>query len=384
MPAASALGLSLALLLLLPFDLPPGPFQTRGLLGLAPAYGQTCTTYIYDVVVSETACNLGDCHGDVWVHVIEDGVETDFRDANIPGEPPQLKNCYGSLECDPGDSPQCDFDPGNKPCYDPACRDFMMECGEIRTIEWWNDIYAPANGLPPIGQETVECDEEPDEDDDECINETGAPVNVTNGNMYHEERDIELKIPGMGLSFSRFYNSRSDRPGPLGYGWTHNLEIVMESAGSSKVRVNGSQGRGVTFREHLAAYPEHGYEERYSFAKFGRKRTKLEWDSASEEYTWEARDRTNYRIGADGKAFRQEDGKGNWLDFHYDGGTGRLVSVTDNFGRSLTFTYYGDGKLETVTDPAGHTITYHYTGENLTQTDYPDGRHKTLQVRGPV
>ena len=127
-----------------------------GLFGPSVAHAQEpCVTHVYDVHVSETACNLGDCHADIWVHDFEDGVETGFHDANIPFEPPQLKNCYSTLECDPGDSPQCDFDSGNKPCYDVPCRDYMMECGEIRTIQWWNDTYGPAHGLQPVGPATA-------------------------------------------------------------------------------------------------------------------------------------------------------------------------------------------------------------------------------------
>jgi len=146
MLSVSILPLALALSLLVPFQHPTRHFQLATLFGPAPAYGQTCITYVYDVVVSETACNWNDCHGDVWVHVIEDGVEVSFQDANILGEPSQQQLCYSVYDCDPADSPRCgDPDPENKPCYSVACRDYMMECGEIRTIQWWNGTYAPAH-----------------------------------------------------------------------------------------------------------------------------------------------------------------------------------------------------------------------------------------------
>ena len=109
----------------------------------------------------------------------------------------------------------------------------------------------------------------------------------------------------------------------------------------------------------------------------------MTWDGDAEIYTWEAKDKKTYLVDAEGKTFQMEDGKGNSLTFSYNAGTGLLETVTDNFGRSLIFTYYADGKLETVTDPAGHTVTYHYTGENLTQVDYPDGRYKSYRYEDP-
>ena len=229
----------------------------------------------------------------------------------------------------------------------------------------------------------MECDEEPPEDDDDECSQTGAPINVTDGNMYHEERDIELKIPGIGLNFSRFYNSTSTRTGSLGYGWTHNFEIVLQDLGGSKVRASGPRGKGVTFRQYIASYPEHGYEDRTSFPKFGQKKNELNWDHDLETYSWLNKNGLSYVLDSEGKALQVQDGKGTTLTFSYNAGTGRLESLTDNFGRSLTFAYYGDGKLERVTDPVGRSVIYHYNGDNLTLVDYPDGRHKTYKYQDP-
>ncbi|MDR3429668.1 hypothetical protein [Silvimonas sp.] len=67
-------------------------------------------------------------------------------------------------------------------------------------------------------------------------------------------------------------------------------------------------------------------------------------------------------------------------------GSSVLVAVTDNFNRSLQFTYDGNGNLLTLTDPAGHVTSYQYVGASytapscsnascylLSTVTYPDG-----------
>ena len=48
----------------------------------------------------------------------------------------------------------------------------------------------------------------------------GAPVNVSNGNMYLQENDYRLPSIGYGLSVTRTYNSDSQRIGVFGRAWT--------------------------------------------------------------------------------------------------------------------------------------------------------------------
>jgi len=147
-----------------------------GLVGPAPAYGQACTYYIFEVVEGDySMCNSGYCTAEIWVHIIEDDVEIGFEDAGIPGEPIQQKNCYSALECNSEDSPQCDFDPLNKPCNSTACTEYMLECGVQRTIAWWENTMVVDLGFPPLGQgeacgneDDDDCDGLIDDDDPDC------------------------------------------------------------------------------------------------------------------------------------------------------------------------------------------------------------------------
>ena len=59
--------------------------------------------------------------------------------------------------------------------------------------------------------------------------------------------------------------------------------------------------------------------------------------------------------------------------------SGKLTSVTDGFGRSLTFTYNGQGFVQTITGPDSNSV-YQFAydaSSNLTSVTYPDGKIKS-------
>lgn len=61
----------------------------------------------------------------------------------------------------------------------------------------------------------------------------------------------------------------------------------------------------------------------------------------------------------------------------YDTVTKLLSSVTDSYGRGLTFAHDGNMRITSMTDPAGGRYIYAYDGNNnLTSVTYPDGKTK--------
>lgn len=66
-------------------------------------------------------------------------------------------------------------------------------------------------------------------------------------------------------------------------------------------------------------------------------------------------------------------------DYSYNATTGVLETITDSFGRSLSFTYTADGKFETITAPGNKTFRYEYspTLGHLTRVYFPDGTAST-------
>jgi YD repeat-containing protein len=69
-----------------------------------------------------------------------------------------------------------------------------------------------------------------------------------------------------------------------------------------------------------------------------------------------------------------------------------LTSVTDHFGRKLTFKYNAEGRLETMTTPANEVFTYRYDEAsgggssvgNLTSVTYPDQRKRIYWYNEPA
>ena len=76
-------------------------------------------------------------------------------------------------------------------------------------------------------------------------------------------------------------------------------------------------------------------------------------------------------FAADGRIASITDRNGNSLTFSYT--DGRLISVTDANGRILTLAYDGSGVLQSLTDPGGHVYSLNYTDGLLTSVLYPDG-----------
>jgi RHS repeat-associated protein len=67
--------------------------------------------------------------------------------------------------------------------------------------------------------------------------------------------------------------------------------------------------------------------------------------------------------------------KGYTQTLTYNASNQQLASVTDSYGRTLTFTYAASGLLQTLGTPDGRTFTYGYTtttsAQNLTSVTYP-------------
>ncbi|MEX2288160.1 MAG: hypothetical protein WD648_13785, partial [Planctomycetaceae bacterium] len=79
---------------------------------------------------------------------------------------------------------------------------------------------------------------------------------------------------------------------------------------------------------------------------------------------------------SDGMLTSRVDRNGNATSYGYtdadnDSKNDELASVTDAFGRAITYTYT-TGLLETVTDFAGRVTTFEYGGDLLLKVTYPD------------
>jgi YD repeat-containing protein/autotransporter-associated beta strand protein len=211
--------------------------------------------------------------------------------------------------------------------------------------------------------------------------EAGDPVNVANGDVYHEETDVEIPNLGRPLNFHRRYDSIhtvSGRVGAptawsdrgLGEGWSFSysdrIEIATDGAGT--VTWFTADGMRLVFTAGAAG--------RWTSPSglFGTLS-----GSAAAGFTWKDYDggTTTFRPLVAGSCLigSQSDRFGNGVRIDYVAGTNRITKVSDlrDATRWLAFTYNADPRphIATVTDFTGRTWNYAYVGGRLAATTAP-------------
>ncbi|MBP3947281.1 DUF6531 domain-containing protein, partial [Psychrobacter sp. K31L] len=103
----------------------------------------------------------------------------------------------------------------------------------------------------------------------------GNPINVLTGNKFESANDIQSTTSEYGLSFNRYYNSRSNQTSPLGFGWRHDYDMQLQDT-DTQINILQADGRKIAFiktaaaldnstlfvTRYLADKPELGYLER--------------------------------------------------------------------------------------------------------------------------
>ena len=188
------------------------------------------------------------------------------------------------------------------------------------------------------------------------------PVNTATGNFFHQETDLSIASRGRGLALVRSYNSKDNRVGPLGRGWTHYYNIVLSNNPSSGL-VSVQWGDGKT--DYWNPNGQGGYEPN----------TPGLYDTLTRDIfgNWvvKAKNLDMYLFDTFGRLLRIVDKNGNTFTLDYDHPTNPylLTSVTDPLGRALTLTYYDDGLIANISDFSSplRQVTYVYTNGRLTE-----------------
>jgi RHS repeat-associated protein len=208
------------------------------------------------------------------------------------------------------------------------------------------------------------------------------PVNTATGN--YSTLHTDLAVPGKGLSFAlaRAYNSLDPYSGPLGVGWTHSLNIVLqEDAVTGVVTIKEGDGHQVSFT------PTGGGN--YSAV------TKGLFDNlkknADGTFTLTRKNQTQFNFSATGKLLTIVDRNGNTQTLSYTGGN--PTSIQDSSGRLFTLNYDSTGRIISVIDALGRTLQYSYDAASnlisfrdglggLTQYNY-DANHRMISATDP-
>ena len=203
--------------------------------------------------------------------------------------------------------------------------------------------------------------------------QAGDPIFILSGNNREVDTDLEFATPSeKGFKFYRTYNSQFTFESFLGYGWTHNYNVIMQPMGS----------------EYADAYiiidessRPHYYQNTTDLGLYlGIMSTKGYLAEESDgTYTWHRANGITYTFDANFKFIAKQDGNGNVQTLTYDTND-LLETVTDEAtGRSIGFVYNIDGRIDHITGPVTNAVTdgvwvsYQYdTNGNLTHVIYAD------------
>jgi len=193
---------------------------------------------------------------------------------------------------------------------------------------------------------------------------SSEPVNTALGNYTSEHSDLKIPGKGMPFEFRRGYNSLDPYNGPLGYGWTHSYNIVVNEYtdaatvkwGDGHQDVYNKQGDG-SFVPSLPGIYD-------TLVKNG--------DST---WTLTRKDQSQYLFNATGKLTATIDKNSNTISLSYDG-SGYLTTITDTAGRTFAITNDAQGRITQITDPISRTVGYAYdaNGDLITVTDAKGGQ----------
>lgn len=213
------------------------------------------------------------------------------------------------------------------------------------------------------------------------------PVNTLTGNMNHISVDLEYpEIAGVPFEFRRSYNSSETNNGILGKGWraSYDMQIIPNNLlNSAYWTVLFPEGHGETFQD-----VDNNYASLESNYNSVNPESKGVLSRSTSDYSFTYTDnQTKQQFIFDGNRNSASFGKlgkivypngvivtlsytGNLLttvtdsvnnrsfNFQYSGVN--LSKITDNTGRSVTYTYNMDSLIASVTNPIGGITKYDY------------------------
>ena len=212
-----------------------------------------------------------------------------------------------------------------------------------------------------------------------CQSQSGSPINTEDGDFYEAYDDLNIPTTGPPLEFTRTYDALmakseidGDQPGgPFGYGWTDNwatsLQFSEPSAGD--ITVVGPNGAENVFEPQSGSPP-----------------CKWPYQIPAMGGTYCALPRVIGALTTADGGYQLTLGNGTAEEFNSS--TGRLTSITNVQGQSLSLAYGGEmpgsgecpstaGSCETVTSAGGEVLTIGWSasGESgdVTSVTDPDG-----------
>jgi len=185
----------------------------------------------------------------------------------------------------------------------------------------------------------------------------GEPISIGIGNVFDSVTDYATA--GMNpLSFTRFYNSAANWTtfaAALGSHWRTNYDRYLRIVSASSVSAERADGQVLNFTLSAGVWTS-ASDVDIKLTQAGSTWTLTDSSDTIETYTSVS--------GAEARLTSIQTRNGYKQTLSYSAG-GQLASVTDSYGRSLTFTYQG-GLLQKVTTPDSLVLTYTFASSGVT------------------
>ena len=223
-----------------------------------------------------------------------------------------------------------------------------------------------------------------------------------NGSEYLQK--IDLALPGrMPIIFQRTYNNQSTFDSPLGYGWDFSFNERLRTYSDNSIVIRTATGRKLHFIFTGGVYiceenPQITLEKnldgsfvfyanpignRYYYDREGRLTRKQSVNGESLRMTYSNSPEPligtsqnsitpdtpmivsyNYQLQRIEQFDSSDTSTGRYLNFTYNGSSGRLTSITDSTGRTITYQHDSLGNLIRIDYPEELFVTYEYTDPN--------------------
>ncbi len=185
----------------------------------------------------------------------------------------------------------------------------------------------------------------------------GDPITLATGNVYLQESDYSTAGPNV-LSFVRSYNSLADPSSlatTLGSGWRSNYDRYLRLSPSSVV-AERADGQELTFTSANGSWVTDSDVD-VTLTNTGSVWTLVDKDDTTETYS--AISPTEALLSTS----QNRNGYTHTLSYN---GSQQLKTVTDSYGRTLSFAYL-NGLLHAVTTPDKLTLTFTVNASGTTQ-----------------
>ncbi len=183
------------------------------------------------------------------------------------------------------------------------------------------------------------------------------PVYLFSGEYYCSHDDMHISGRGPGFVWSRKYRSRFGPDTEMGNGWDYTYNIFIEQAGLD-VRLHDGNSRSDLYLPQPNGT--------WTTAEFFRELAENPDGTYTLTFAHSVRWNFHAFVGSpqDGKLSSIIDRNGNTMTFDYDG-LGRLMTIHDTLdteahNRDITIAYNSDGFIQSVTDWTGRQVTYEY------------------------